>query len=530
MISASNFLFFSFLFLQYTSTTGPATVTSTSISTSTSGSFLRGQNEENEVVTMTGKATDFDGSVNVAKEVKAKVEDSDKISSPSTSKKEKQETEKKKDEEKEGKKLNGPGYSYFASYQENARPYPYVPNVNFYSILEKTWDGLYYRNVEAYDVKLLHRPRAEVPDDAVSEGIGYGMILALWTNNQKQFNVLIDNAEIYMWNGRYHDWRIGEYGNLLASGAATDAEEDIAATLIFAAHLEKKGIWEKHQLPSGATYASRAQEILDAMWYTGQIADGKYVAPGAGWGGRDFVNPGYFAPAWYKVFARFDTNPSHNWNNVVDQSYDTIDAAIGSNLGMVPDWMTPWGTFYNGGLGYNAYGNGRYFFKDAIRILWRLSTDAIWFQDERAISFLQRSKEFIESEGGAGACNFYDMYGNVVPQEDTWTFDGGRRSRHRYEHSHLTIGQWACAIMGAHMEIVIEENESSASLKVNDAVPYANELLSFYEGGDYWGKSVDLSGQEEDLDHNENYFDQFLAWFGACTMQGCMVDLVAEIP
>lgn len=29
----------------------------------------------------------------------------------------------------------------------------------------------------------------------------------------------------------------------------------------------------------------------------------RFLAPAAGWGGRDFVNPGYFAPAWYKIFA-----------------------------------------------------------------------------------------------------------------------------------------------------------------------------------------------------------------------------------
>lgn len=40
-------------------------------------------------------------------------------------------------------------------------------------------------------------------------------------------------------------------------------------------------------------------------------------------------------------------------------------------------------------------------------------------------------------------------------------------------------------------------------------------IQQFYEGGDFWGNKVDPTGFNEDIDHNELYFDQFLAWFGA---------------
>jgi hypothetical protein len=44
------------------------------------------------------------------------------------------------------------------------------------------------------------------------------------------------------------------------------------------------------------------------------------VAPGAGWGGKSFVNPGYFSPAWYRVFQGFDANADeHDWEAVIDQ-------------------------------------------------------------------------------------------------------------------------------------------------------------------------------------------------------------------
>jgi len=92
------------------------------------------------------------------------------------------------------------------------------------------------------------------------------------------------------------------------------------------------------------------------------------------------VNPGYFSPAWYKVFAKFDTSKWHNWNQVIDQCYQSILNNVGASRGLVPDWMTPWGDYYWSGLGYNAYLDGHGFFKDAIRIPWRVSMDYAWFK------------------------------------------------------------------------------------------------------------------------------------------------------
>lgn len=37
----------------------------------------------------------------------------------------------------------------------------------------------------------------------LSQGVGYGMLLALYSNDQAYFNTQLDNAEKYMWNGRY---------------------------------------------------------------------------------------------------------------------------------------------------------------------------------------------------------------------------------------------------------------------------------------------------------------------------------------
>lgn len=390
-----------------------------------------------------------------------------------------------------------------------------IQKTDFQNILRQTWNSIKERNIDAYEIPLVHRPRSETPRDAVSEGIGYGLILSLYMNDSHYFNLLLDTAETYMWNGKYHDWQCDEFGNVVSIGAATDAEEDIALMCIFADQFVQTQKWSPHVTPKGFTYKERAQQILDSMWNENMIVDGKYVAPGAGWGGSSFVNPGYFAPAWYKIFTIFDSNPNHDWISVIDQCYDTLKLNIGYSKGLVADWMTPWGTFYENSLGYNAFDKGRSFYKDAIRILWRLSVDALWFQEQRAIDFLQKSFEFLESIGGISQANFFDLQGSPVSTNDVWIFDGGLRQRPRYEHSHLTVGMWSIVPFSIG--------------NITFAEVYAQELFHFYDPvSKTWGLPVDPSGFEEDQDHNELYFDQFLAWFGASILQGIFTNPFEE--
>ena len=86
-------------------------------------------------------------------------------------------------------------------------------SASYDSILLKTWQGIKKRNIDAYSVPLVHRPKSEQPGDAVSEGVGYGMILALYCNDQPYFNKIWDAAEQYLWqNKRNGDRGRGSFG------------------------------------------------------------------------------------------------------------------------------------------------------------------------------------------------------------------------------------------------------------------------------------------------------------------------------
>ncbi len=388
-------------------------------------------------------------------------------------------------------------------------PLPAV-STQYDAILLNTWQGIKKRMVDSYEIPLVHRSRSEEPHDAVSEGVGYGMLLALYCNDQPYFNKIWSAGEQYMWddNCRCYNWRVDREGTVIGRGPASDAEQDIAIALIFADALVKKGVWKPFKSPRNVDYAERANILINSFW-NNLIEEGRYLRPGLMWGGKAFVNPGYFAPAFYRVFDEFEKE-HHPWSAVIDQCYKSIAASPGYSRGLVPDWMQPDGQYAgNDQLGYNAYAQGRAMYKDGIRVLWRLATDYLWYGEPRALQFLKNAVNFIRTPERA---NFFNMDGTNLAPGDSFKL-GNEVTRPRSEHSALTVGMWATAAMAAGGSETAEA--------------FSNELLSFYEGGDYWGRAYDID--KEDTLHNEMYFDQFMGWFGASVLSGVFTNLWEDL-
>jgi len=389
------------------------------------------------------------------------------------------------------------------------------------SALARTWAGVKARNIQPWTDGLVHRPKSETPGDAVSEGQAYGMMLALMLNDKTAFDNIWDAAEKNLWNATkgYYDWRFQD-GKITGTGMATDADQDIALTLIFADALATKGVWSQHSSPKNVTYKARAQAILNTLWTSG-VYNGN-LRPGASWGGGensqyckcDFVNPGYFSPANYRIFKTFDA--SHDWSQVVESSYRMIAANPGYAKGLLPDWMTTGGSFVTGtALGYNPFATGQTLYKDAIRVHWRLAMDWMWFSEPRAKTFLDAAYSFVKHD--PANANFYQLDGTLLPTDSTFSLSGTKGpTRSRREHSPLTVGMWASAAM-------VSGGSDSA-----DA--WAKEMLRYYAtGSTVWGLAKDPDGGVEDTAHNEVYFDQFLSWFGAGVLSGRFTNVMADL-
>ena len=184
--------------------------------------------------------------------------------------------------------------------------------------------------------------RPENQNDTVSEGIAYGMLIAVYMGDR----TLFDNLWTY-WSGHGAGSTAGAAGNNFlmtwcipggggagstgtscsGGGSATDADEDVAWALIQAGKQ-----W-------GGTYAATAATMIGQIW-TNDIESGSfYVKGGNSFGGTSLTNPSYFAPAYYRVFATVD--PGHAWASVVSASYAALASISAASGGMlVPAWCT----------------------------------------------------------------------------------------------------------------------------------------------------------------------------------------------
>ena len=221
-------------------------------------------------------------------------------------------------------------------------------------------------------------PRDE--GDCISEGIAYGMLLAVGNDDRATFDKLWAYFEKHKNANGVMKWQTNACGAATAEGSATDGELDAAIALIQASCR-----W-------GATYATEARELITAIKNTELTScDGNRVLkPGDNFGGCDRTNPSYIAPGYYKVFASFTSDTS--WNAVADDGYELLATLQAAQAGLVPDWSNASGTPAAGTEG--QYG------PDASRTPWRVATDYVWFNEPKAVTFLNNVVSYVDKNRG----------------------------------------------------------------------------------------------------------------------------------
>ncbi len=243
--------------------------------------------------------------------------------------------------------------------------------------------------------------------DTVSEGLGYGMILAVYFGEQQLFDDLYRYVKVFLNSNGLMSWHIDSSGNVTGTdgiGAATDADEDIAVALVFA--------HKKWGSGGSIQYESEAKNYISRI-FSKMVEQGTYVLkPGDTWGGSTCTNPSYFAPAWYRIFADFTGNTA--WNNVADKCYEIIDRAKNSNTGLVPDWCTANGS--------QASGQGYDFKYDAIRYQWRTALDYSWYGTSKAKVNCDKISGFFKNIGPSNIKDGYTISGSQISSNHTATF------------------------------------------------------------------------------------------------------------
>jgi endo-1,4-beta-D-glucanase Y len=242
--------------------------------------------------------------------------------------------------------------------------------------------------------------------DTVSEGIGYGMLIAAYMGDQTTFNGLWTYAKYFKNANGLMNWQISSYGTVLQTGAATDADEDMAMALIVA---DKK--W--------GGYTTDATSLINAI-YTYEVESGTYVVkPGDQWGGSSCLNISYLAPAYYTAFATYTNNTA--WNSVASKSYTIINAAKNSSTYLVPDWCTSSGGSSSTPT-WDTYKDAYSY--DACRTPMRISVDYFWNGNSSAYTYCNGLASFFAGKGVDYIVDGYYLNGTAYGSYKNASFVG----------------------------------------------------------------------------------------------------------
>jgi endo-1,4-beta-D-glucanase Y len=333
-------------------------------------------------------------------------------------------------------------------------------------------------------------------NEAVSEGQGYGMILAVIMNDQATFNRVFEAANLYMWNPdkqSYYkwDWPTNK------EGAATDADLDIGLALVFADVLQKSGFWTAYN-KSGVTYNTRAMEIIKCI--KNKMTTDNYLLSGDNWGGNGLnnLNPSYFATAWLKVFNAYQTEV--NFNAVIDNCYMVLSKVPKYSVGQAPDWCNQQGQQSSDGGSKTEQGMGM--LSDGIRTPYRIAMDALWFNDTRAITYCKNSKGTLTDWANTTNLKL------VAAQMAQYTKAGVSITETR--GSFDNIAMWSTAVLGSK------------------DTPYTQAVLNTVVLGLISGTSADHFG-DQSLSDDKFYYKQSLSLLGMAVIGGQFPNIFADV-
>ncbi len=272
-------------------------------------------------------------------------------------------------------------------------------------------------------VKRPNEPGLE-PNSTVSEGIGYGMILSVYMDDQSLFDDLWKYEQAHLDSQTYlMNWYIKADGSDVGSnpsgaGPASDADEDMA----FAQVMADKQWGGKGS--STRTYIDWAQETIGKIWNK-EVNSGKYLLP---WPATSLpaINLSYFAPAYYKIFAKVDTADANGWKTLTDTMYDVLAMSLSSSSGnasngLVPAWCDTNGAPNGGAFGATGGASPTNYQYDSCRTPFRIGLDYCWTGDTRAQAYVAKTSSFFnDTVGGATKIvDGYDLNGTPHAQYQT---------------------------------------------------------------------------------------------------------------
>jgi len=259
--------------------------------------------------------------------------------------------------------------------------------------------------------------------DVRSEGLSYGMIIAVQLDKKKEFDALWNWSNTYLYNADtnhfshgFFSWQARTNGTRMSQFVAPDGEEYYVMALYFAAHHwgNGKGIYN---------YKEQADQLLWRMRHrqriTGSVAwrgTNRSVTAGPLFDEEHkmvlftpsderarFTDPSYHLPAFYELWARWGPPEDREfWRKAADVSRDFFVRVTHPVTGLNPSYAN-----FDGSL---VASFGRYstnFTYDAFRTAGNWAMDWSWWaKDVRQRELSDRLQAFFESQGTNYGCQF----------------------------------------------------------------------------------------------------------------------------
>jgi oligosaccharide reducing-end xylanase len=251
---------------------------------------------------------------------------------------------------------------------------------------------------------------AYIPDianhDVRTEGLSYGMMIAVQRDRRQEFNQIWKFAKRFMYHDHgplrgYFAWHTDTAGRRLSEGPAPDGEEWFVMSLFFASHRwgDGEGIFD---------YGAEAQALLHTMLHKheepgrGEVTDmfdrteKQVVFVPRGPGAR-FTDPSYHLPAFYELWARWAAAPEDRafCAELAATSRALFKKSAHPKTGLMPDYANFDGTPHV--APWPGHEDFRY---DAWRTLSNPALDYSWWAaDPWAVLQSNRVLTFLASQG-----------------------------------------------------------------------------------------------------------------------------------
>jgi oligosaccharide reducing-end xylanase len=295
--------------------------------------------------------------------------------------------------------------------------------------IDHYWEQLFYGDDENERVYYpTNQNMAYIKDinnnDVRSEGMSYGMMIAVQLDKKESFDRIWKWAKTFMQHkdGQRKDffsWKMSTTGAIQDSNSASDGEEWFVMALFFAAARWGNG-------DGVFNYQREAQNILNAMLSKKDTSNSRsdvtdifnktekqvvFVPVG---NADDFTDPSYHVPHFYELWGRWAEKNREFWLEAAETSRGFLKKVAHPVTGLTPDYARFDGTPVDA-----PWGGGHDAFRfDAWRVAMNVAVDYLWFgKDQWAVTQSNRLLDFFTSEGLDSYVNQYSLDGKKLSND-----------------------------------------------------------------------------------------------------------------